>query len=146
MLPDVQHKPAAQEDPTLPRVSSVQPSMPTTLEQNWNWFLNTLGIVLAFGAGIAAGFGLPAWEGHVSEAQLLLISLAMFAVGLLAAGALRSLWAILFVPIAVYAGNIVASSVFGISWGWLFFVSLPAAIGAFIGASIGIWATQRIRR
>ncbi len=118
--------------------------------QGWNWFLRILGIVLAFGAGSAFWYALLAADtaGHHGTPPqgwlvgLVLLGLALWAA--LAAGLLRTWWAVLIVPVAFYAGMAVAAGGITVSLPLVLITIAIGGIGAVIGIYSGLAVEQRL--
>lgn len=173
MTPDVQQMPRdttvpeAQTTPTAPvGEPPITPSAATG--QGWNWLLRILGIVMAFGGGIAlmATAALLPWN-TIPEADNwtllgVLVAESLFW-GFVAALLLRSWWAILIVPVAFSAGIYLYMLYQAFQWSgfnlqqwlpssgdampyWMLRGTLPATIGAVIGALFGKWVGRRIPR
>jgi hypothetical protein len=150
MTPDVQHNSMAQ---------------PASRGRLWNFFLRAVGVVVALGGGIALWYAIAAANQYARPGALVpvwvdILALLIFtAWAALAGGLLRSWWALLIVPVAYYAGALLAESGFdpahlfsqgflrGIlsGWGILFLAIPPAAIGAAIGATLG-WRIETRRQ
>jgi hypothetical protein len=146
MVPDLQSNTATQEAPAAqpaPRVDQPPIAPPAMLRPGWDWLLRTLGMVVALGIGIAfssvmLGLGGPWWN--------LLAWLGFVALAALAAGLLRTWWAILIVPVAVFAGIGIASGGDLGSASLLLVGTATGALGAVIGTPIGWWIARQRRR
>ena len=166
MQRDTTHDTAAQEaqttgapmTPTTPTTPSTAPvgrppiAPPAAIGQGWNWFLRILGIVLAIGGGITLWYAMLATdvaghEGIPPADWLVVLALIGFAAwAAVAAGLMRTWWALLIVPVAFLAGMAVTrgSVIFGPPL--LLSSTVPAIIGAVIGTPLGRWVERRIRR
>lgn len=163
MLPDMRlNTPGttpAQEDPTLPPVSSLQLAAPAFSWRGWDLLLRILGIVMAFGGGIAVGYAATSSEisSAVSGWWTLL---ALVVGGALFAMLFRSWAAILILPVVfsggVFLGTIIQGGGFDFQK-WLptaaeatyilvIFGDLPLLLGVVIGTPLGKRLEQRIRR
>lgn len=160
MLPDVQRNKTAQKDPTLPPVDySPQLSRPRVSWQGKNSLLRILGVAMALGGGIAAGYAFPTMEIRSALVGWLAL-LAVVLWGALAGFLLRSWWAILIVPavfsVSVFLGTIIqggrfdfqawlATAPFAIAFVAIFGV-LPLLLGVAIGTPLGKRLEGRPRR
>ncbi len=119
--------------------------------QGWNWFLRISGIVLAFGAGSAFWYALLAadtagQQGVPPEGWLVaLVLMALVLWAALAAGLLRTWWAMLIVPVAFYAGMAVVAGGLTVSPPLLLITIAIGAIGTVIGIYSGQAVEQRLR-
>lgn len=165
--------------PTAPRTRVMQPSVapfgpppvapPADIRQDWNWFLRTVGVVLALAAGMVFELSFDAWfaslQGPTTQGWwwVALAAVGFIAWTALAAALVRSWWAVLFVPVAFYIGVVVVplfQSGFDFQQ-WVQFFRLggrfagpvmliailpPAVVGALIGSPLGKWVERRMRR
>ncbi|MGE5333779.1 MAG: hypothetical protein ACM3N4_03690 [Nitrososphaerota archaeon] len=136
---------------------------PARTGRGWNWFLRMLGVGLALGAGMgniyavttiwwneSGGLAEPGWWPTVG-----LVGCGVLAVA--AAALVRSWWALLIVPLAVWVGAQLGLLLrYGLNQDWtgamatfsflvLLVAVLPAILGTVIGVPIGKWIARRRR-
>lgn len=158
MLPSVgpddsRNKPVDQPPPSA---DSSQPARPASWF-GWNWLLRLLGVVVALGSGMIAGYGLPLyilyvweglalWEAQPNLAPIWWIPPAMIVGGVLAASLLGTWWAVLIVPVVTNAGITVALGRPVLNVSMFVWIIVPATIGAIIGTPAGGWVQRKIHR
>lgn len=161
MFPDVRRErnTTTPDDPTLPPVSSQPFSWSDASEHGGNWLLRLLGAGIVVAGGSALGYALPTMV-IGSDMLLWLFVLALVAWAALAAGLLQSWWALLIVPVISTVGLFVGSSYqahgFDLrSWFTssvgdvdvvVTLIVVPWVVGALVGAPLGKWVEQRLRR
>ncbi len=156
MGPQVHNDSIGREEETPPLADQKQQSPPAPSWRGWSWLFRILGVVVPLVGGFVLSFPNPLpWS-----LPLDMYLLEPVGVGIVAAGLLRSWWAILVVPIALsmgfFLGNIFQVGGFDLQ-GWIasgfegmdilvFLGVVPAAIGVAIGIPLGRRVEQRLQR
>ena len=127
--------------------------MTTSGQNNWGWRLRAMGLAMAFVGGMVftlLGVILPAppvWPAWVVAGALLVDALLW---GFVAALPIRSWWAALIVPVAFFAGVLLATLWYGeaVSATEALIVALVtlAILPSAAGAVIGVLTSKRIER
>jgi hypothetical protein len=152
MIPQVHNDRIWYEEQTPPPVDQKQKSTSASSWRGWSRLLRVLGVVVPFVGGFTLSFPNPL--------PLSVYLLEPILLGIVAAGLLRSWWAMLVVPVALsvgfFLGNIFQMGGFDLH-GWaasgfegvdilVILGVVPVAIGVAIGIPFGKKIEQRLQR